>query len=100
MNHCGSWRRFGRVGSGGHLAESISSLAMKRLHLHYEQAQTRQVPQGPGGIISSTHFPWIGERTRGLDGAHVEYFRGISNPVAVKLGPSARPDEAVTLAKI
>jgi 3-deoxy-7-phosphoheptulonate synthase len=69
------------------------------LHLHYEQAQTRQVPRRAGWYNLSTHFPWIGERTRALDGAHVEYFRGISNPIAVKIGPSIKPEEAVTLAE-
>ena len=50
------------------------------LHLYYEQAQTRQVPRRTGWYNLSTHFPWIGDRTRALDGAHVEYFRGIANP--------------------
>ncbi|KAH6575749.1 hypothetical protein BASA62_001778 [Batrachochytrium salamandrivorans] len=40
-----------------------------------------------------THFLWIGDRTRQLTGAHVEYFRGISNPIGVKVGPSMRPEE-------
>jgi len=70
------------------------------LNLPYEQAQTRQVPRRTGWYNLSTHFPWIGERTRGLDGAHVEYFRGISNPVAVKIGPSITPDEALALADV
>ncbi len=70
------------------------------LHLLYEQAQTRRVPRRTGWFNLSTHFPWIGDRTRALDGAHVEYFRGIANPIAVKLGPSATPDEAVALAAI
>jgi 3-deoxy-7-phosphoheptulonate synthase len=69
------------------------------LHLFYEQAQTRQVPRRTGWYNLSTHFPWIGERTRALDGAHVEYFRGIANPIAVKLGPSVTPAEAVALAE-
>jgi 3-deoxy-7-phosphoheptulonate synthase len=68
------------------------------LHLAYEQAQTRQVPRRHGWYNLSTHFPWIGDRTRALDGAHVEYFRGIVNPVAVKIGPSITPDEVVALA--
>ncbi len=58
------------------------------LHLYYEQAQTRQVPRRTGWYNLSTHFPWIGDRTRALDGAHVEYFRGIANPIGVKIGPS------------
>jgi 3-deoxy-7-phosphoheptulonate synthase len=70
------------------------------LHLHYEQAQTRQVPRRPGWYNLSTHFPWIGDRTRALDGAHVEYFRGIANPIGVKIGPSMSPDEAVALAGV
>ncbi|HWH69811.1 MAG TPA: 3-deoxy-7-phosphoheptulonate synthase class II, partial [Candidatus Sulfotelmatobacter sp.] len=70
------------------------------LHLLYEQAQTRQVPRRPGWYNLSTHFPWIGERTRALGGAHVEYFRGIANPIGVKIGPNLTPDEAVSLADI
>jgi 3-deoxy-7-phosphoheptulonate synthase len=57
------------------------------LHLLYEQAQTRQVPHRKGWYNLSTHYPWLGMRTAGLDGAHVEYFRGIANPIAVKIGP-------------
>jgi len=59
------------------------------LHLHYEQASTRQVPRQEGWFDLSTHFPWIGMRTADIDGAHVEYFRGIRNPVGIKVGPSA-----------
>ncbi len=67
------------------------------LLLHYEQALTRQVPQNAGWFNLSTHFPWIGMRTAALDGAHVEYFRGICNPVAIKIGPSVVPDELLRL---
>lgn len=67
------------------------------LNLHYESAQTREVPRRPGFYDLTTHFPWIGERTRALDGAHVEFFRGVQNPVGVKLGPSVSPDDAVRL---
>lgn len=70
------------------------------LHLHYEQAQTRQVPRRAGWYNLSTHFPWIGERTRALDGAHVEYFRGIANPIGVKIGPRITPEEALRLSSI
>ena len=69
------------------------------LHLYYEQAQTRRVPRRTGWYNLSTHFPWIGERTRALDGAHVEFFRGIANPIGVKIGPAATPDEALALAE-
>jgi 3-deoxy-7-phosphoheptulonate synthase len=57
------------------------------LHLHYEQAVTNQVPRQWGWYNLSTHFPWIGMRTAALDGAHVEYFRGIRNPIGIKVGP-------------
>ncbi|HYG35248.1 MAG TPA: 3-deoxy-7-phosphoheptulonate synthase class II [Clostridia bacterium] len=70
------------------------------LLLWYEQAQTRQVPRRVGWYNLSTHFPWIGERTRALDGAHIEYFRGISNPIGVKIGPTATPEEAIALAEV
>ena len=70
------------------------------LHLPYEQAQTRQVPRRTGWYNLSTHFPWIGERTRALDGAHIEYFRGITNPIGIKLGPSVIPEQAVALATV
>lgn len=62
------------------------------LSLHYEQAQTRQVPRRTGWYNLSTHFPWIGLRTATPGSAHVEYFRGIRNPVAVKVGPPTSPD--------
>jgi len=67
------------------------------LHLNYEQAQTRRVPRRDGWYNMSTHFPWIGYRTRDVKGAHVEYFRGISNPIGIKVGPKFEPDELVAL---
>ncbi|KAF3480876.1 phospho-2-dehydro-3-deoxyheptonate aldolase [Arthroderma uncinatum] len=45
----------------------------------------------------SGHFLWIGDRTRQLDGGHVEFFRGISNPIGIKVGPTMQPDELVAL---
>lgn len=62
------------------------------LHLPYEQAQTRQVPRREGWYDLSTHFPWIGMRTADPEGAHVEFFRGIRNPVGIKLGPGMTRD--------
>jgi len=56
------------------------------LVLHYEQAQTRFIPRQDRWYNLSTHMPWIGMRTAQIDGAHVEYCRGISNPVGVKIG--------------
>ena len=57
------------------------------LALPYEQAQTRTVPRRSGYYNLSTHFPWIGMRTAQLDGAHVEFHRGIRNPLGIKIGP-------------
>ena len=56
------------------------------LVLHYEQAQTRFIPRQSRWYNLSTHMPWIGMRTVQIDGAHVEYCRGIANPVGVKIG--------------
>lgn len=67
------------------------------LNLLYESAQTRQVPRREGWYNLTTHLPWIGERTRAIDGAHVEYFRGIQNPVGVKVGPATSPAELLAL---
>lgn len=67
------------------------------LILYYEQAQTRRVPRRTGWYNLSTHFPWIGNRTRSLDGAHVEYFRGIANPIGVKIDAAISPEELVAL---
>ncbi len=58
------------------------------LHLHYEQAQTRYIERQQRWYNLSTHMPWIGMRTAALDGAHVELFRGIANPIGIKVGPS------------
>jgi 3-deoxy-7-phosphoheptulonate synthase len=70
------------------------------LHLHYEAAQTKQVPRREGHYNLTTHLPWIGERTRALDGAHVEFFRGVRNPVGVKLGPKTTPEDALRLCQV
>ncbi|HOW65505.1 MAG TPA: 3-deoxy-7-phosphoheptulonate synthase class II [Candidatus Paceibacterota bacterium] len=67
------------------------------LHLPYEQAQTRQVPRRSGWYNLCTHFPWIGNRTRQLGGAHIEYFRGIQNPIGVKIDASIRPEDLLRL---
>ena len=57
------------------------------LHLLYEQAQTRFIPRQQRWYNLSTHMPWIGMRTAQVDSAHVEFFRGIANPIGVKVGP-------------
>jgi 3-deoxy-7-phosphoheptulonate synthase len=62
------------------------------LQLPYEQAQTRHLEHRGHWYNLSTHFPWIGMRTAQLDDAHVEYFRGIRNPIGIKLGPGMTRD--------
>ena len=67
------------------------------LHLPYEQAQTRQVPRQWGWFNLGTHFPWIGMRTASMGDAHVEYMRGIRNPIGLKVGPTVEPQALVDL---
>jgi 3-deoxy-7-phosphoheptulonate synthase len=70
------------------------------LHLEYESAVGEVPPLRTGWYNLGTHLPWIGERTRQIDGAHVEFFRGIKNPIGVKVGPSMQPDELIDLARV
>ena len=67
------------------------------LLLEYEHALTRIDSRTDTPYNVSAHMVWIGERTRQLDGAHVEYLRHLRNPIGVKLGPSATPSDAVAL---
>jgi 3-deoxy-7-phosphoheptulonate synthase len=67
------------------------------LLLDYERALTRSDSRSGHSYDLSAHLLWIGERTRAPDGAHVEFARQIRNPVAVKIGPSARPQDVLTL---
>jgi 3-deoxy-7-phosphoheptulonate synthase len=97
-------RMVSAIGDGVRFMETLSGQAIhnadrvdfytshEALLLIYEQALTRQVPRQWGWFNLSTHFPWIGMRTADLEGAHLEYMRGIRNPVAVKIGPSVKPD--------
>jgi 3-deoxy-7-phosphoheptulonate synthase len=67
------------------------------LLLPYEEALTRWIG-GEGGYYNlGAHTLWVGERTRQLEGAHIEYLRGLRNPIAVKVGPSATPEHLVHL---
>jgi 3-deoxy-7-phosphoheptulonate synthase len=63
------------------------------LLLPYEESLSRPGPRHWGWFNLSTHYPWIGMRTAAVDGAHAEYFRGIRNPIALKVGPSVTPDQ-------
>lgn len=67
------------------------------LLLGYEQAMTRIDSTTGRWYDTSAHMLWIGNRTRQLDGAHVEFFKGIENPIAVKCGPEMQPDELLRL---
>jgi 3-deoxy-7-phosphoheptulonate synthase len=67
------------------------------LILGYEEALTRRDSLTGDWYDCSAHMLWIGERTRQLDGAHVEFLRGVGNPIGCKLGPSASTDEVLAL---
>ena len=68
------------------------------LLLDYEEKLTRK--SGNSWIDGSAHYIWVGERTRDLDGAHVEFIRGVENPIGIKLGPTLEGDELVKLLDI
>jgi len=100
------------VGNAVRFMETISGSDLNNLNradfytsheallLPYEEALTRKVPRQNGWFNLSTHFPWIGMRTADIDGAHTEYFRGIRNPIAIKIGPSVTPDQLLKLADV
>jgi len=67
------------------------------LLLNYEQSMTRVDSISEKWYDTSAHMLWIGERTRQLDGAHIEFLKGIHNPVGCKVGPSIEPDELIRL---
>ena len=60
--------------------------AHEALHLACEEAQTRTVPRRSGWFNLTAHFPWVGLRTNDPEGAHIEYLRGLENPVGIKVG--------------
>jgi 3-deoxy-7-phosphoheptulonate synthase len=67
------------------------------LLLDYEQALTRNDTRTGLPYDTSAHFVWVGERTRALDGAHIEFASSIRNPVGVKVGPGATPSDVLAL---
>ena len=67
------------------------------LLLPYEEALTRLDSTSGKWVAGSGHMIWIGDRTRQLDGAHVEYCRGVLNPIGLKCGPSLAPDDLLRL---
>ena len=81
------------------LAETDFYTSHESLLLNYEEALTRRdtITDEKDWYATSAHMIWIGDRTRQPDGAHVEYMRGIANPIGLKCGPSLDPDELVRL---
>jgi len=81
------------------LAETELYTSHEALLLNYEEAMTRRdtITDEKDWYSTSAHMIWIGDRTRQPDGAHVEYMRGIGNPIGLKCGPSLDPDELVRL---
>ena len=70
------------------------------LHLGYEEALTRKNDTTGEYYNSGAHMLWIGERTRDIHGAHVEYFKGLTNPIGIKIGPSIEREELQKLISI
>jgi len=79
------------------LHETTLYTSHEALLLNYEEALTRQDSLTGEWYDCSAHMLWIGDRTRDLDGAHLEYFRGIQNPIGCKVGPSMKEDELIRL---
>lgn len=113
--------RFMKTIGADSAASSLETVDLYTSHegllLEYEQSLTRnlKIPSSPARdnasssseqpppkqwYNTSAHFLWIGDRTRQLDGAHVEYFRGIANPIGIKVGPTLSPTDLVSLLQI
>jgi 3-deoxy-7-phosphoheptulonate synthase len=94
MNACGVNARTSRA-----LAETDFFTSHEALLLNYEEPLTRRdtITDEKGWYATSAHMIWIGDRTRQLEGAHIEYMRGISNPIGLKCGPSLAPDDLLRL---
>jgi 3-deoxy-7-phosphoheptulonate synthase len=79
------------------LRETDFYTSHEALLLPYEQALTRVDSTSGDWYACSAHFLWVGDRTRQADGAHVEFLRGVKNPIGMKAGPSTDPDEMVRI---
>jgi 3-deoxy-7-phosphoheptulonate synthase len=86
--------------SSPHVREASFFTSHEALLLPYEQAMTRQDSLTGQWYDCSAHMLWIGDRTRQPDGAHVEFLRGVGNPLGLKCGPSLDPDELIRLIDI
>ncbi|MDQ8707245.1 3-deoxy-7-phosphoheptulonate synthase [Streptomyces sp. LHD-70] len=89
-------RNLGWAGACRRHAESTVWTSHEALLLDYEVPMVREQETGEL-LLASTHFPWIGERTRQVDGAHVALLAKVVNPVACKVGPKMTPDELLAL---
>jgi len=96
----------GRTGGNGRSAQLAAAsrsggsawfISHEALLLPYEEALTRFDPETARWYSASAQMLWVGERTRLLDGAHLEFARGISNPIGLKCGPSLGPDELLRI---
>jgi 3-deoxy-7-phosphoheptulonate synthase len=83
--------------SAAQIRETDFYTSHEALLLPYEQALTRLDSTSGDYYACSAHFLWIGDRTRQLDGAHVEFLRGVKNPIGLKVGPSSDPDDLLRL---
>ena len=86
----------------GNQDETLGSVDFYTSHegllLGYESALTRHLGGTHSGFYNlGAHMLWIGDRTRQLDGAHIEFFRGIENPIGLKVGPTANPEEIIQI---
>ncbi|CAA6803412.1 MAG: 2-keto-3-deoxy-D-arabino-heptulosonate-7-phosphate synthase II (EC [uncultured Campylobacterales bacterium] len=86
--------------SSPQIAETTLYTSHEALLMPYETALTREDSTKGGWYDCSAHFVWIGERTRDLDGAHIEFFRGIQNPIGVKISDKISPDELIKLTQV
>ena len=82
------------------MRETDFYVSHEALLLPYEQAMTRVDSTSGDTYACSAHFLWIGDRTRQPDGAHVEFLRGVRNPLGIKVGPTTDPDELIRLIDI
>lgn len=95
MRACGIFAEHSRVISGTEFYTSHEALL-----LPYEQALTRRDSLTGQWYDCSGHMLWVGDRTRQVDGAHIEFVRGIENPIGLKAGPTLPPDELLRLIDI
>jgi 3-deoxy-7-phosphoheptulonate synthase len=79
------------------LSQTVLYTSHEALLLNYEQALTKKDSITGDWYDCSAHMLWIGDRTRALDEAHIEYFRGIKNPIGCKVGPTMQEDELIQL---